>query len=290
VSYLDRIATCRRWDPDAYRPFVVAGRAMGRVRAAFARRLADFAPVFHVEASAVILSDRLADFDSRSAAVAEVLARLREAGDLENWRGEDYPVVSRWGDEPLMKMERGAVPDFGVRSVGVHLNGFVETPEGARLWVARRALDKPIAPGKLDHIVAGGQPHGLAIRDNLVKECAEEADIPADLAATARPVGLVSYICERPEGLRDDVLFVYDLDVPAAFRPVNTDGEVAEFFLWPLERVAEVIRETEDFKFNCALVNIDFFLRRGFIAPDEPDYQAIAEGLRRPPDSIGKTR
>ena len=118
-----------------------------------------------------------------------MVARLREAGDLGIWRGEDYPVVSRWDEQPLMKMERGAVPHFGVRSFGIHVNGVVEDPAGARLWVARRALDKPTAPGKLDHIVAGGQPHGMAIRDNLIKECAEEADFPADLAGTARPVG-----------------------------------------------------------------------------------------------------
>lgn len=45
---------------------------------------------------------------------------------------------------------------------GVHLNGFVCLPGGSReLWVARRSASKPTWPGKLDHIAAGGQPHGL---------------------------------------------------------------------------------------------------------------------------------
>ncbi len=281
MSFLARIETCRRWDPAAYRPFVIAGRRMGRIAHGFARRLADFGAVFEVEETAVTLRDTLADFDSRSAAVAEVLLALKAAGDITAWRNEDYPVLRRWGEAPLMKMERGAVPVFGVRGFGVHLNGFVERPEGLHLWVARRALDKPTAPGKFDHLVAGGQPYGMGIRDNLIKECAEEASIAPDLAAAARPVGLVSYICERPEGLRDDVLFSYDLELPAGFEPVNTDGEVAGFFLWPIRRVAEVIRDSEDFKFNCALVNIDFLVRRGFLGPDEEDYQAVVEGLRR---------
>jgi len=37
------------------------------------------------------------------------------------------------------------------------------------------------------------QPAGLSCMDNVVKECQEEASIPAALAKTARPVGVVSY-------------------------------------------------------------------------------------------------
>jgi len=43
------------------------------------------------------------------------------------------------------------------QAYGVHINGFVETDAGLELWVARRSKDKPTWPGKLDHIVAGGQ-------------------------------------------------------------------------------------------------------------------------------------
>ena len=94
-------------------------------------------------------------------------------------------------------------------------------------------------------------------------------------------MGAVAYRCERPEGLRDDVLFCFDLALPEDFTPVNTDGEVEDFRRWPAETVLARMRETEDFKFNIALVQIHLFLRCGLIAPDEPDYQAIAEGLWR---------
>ena len=44
----------------------------------------------------------------------------------------------------------------------MHINGYVTLPDGSKeLWVARRSRTKPTWPGKLDHIVAGGQPHGL---------------------------------------------------------------------------------------------------------------------------------
>jgi hypothetical protein len=35
----------------------------------------------------------------------------------------------------------------------------------------------------------------------------------------------------------------------------------------------------DDFKFNCALVVIDFLIRHGLIAPDHPDYVALVRGL-----------
>ncbi len=280
MSYLDRIATCRRWDPAAYRPFTIDGAVLGRVSHGVARRLAGFPEVFVVGEDAVALAPGLDDFASRSRAVAEVLGEMKARGEVPHWRGEDYPVVERWGEQPALKIERAAAALLGTRSFGVHLNGLVRGPRGLMMWVAKRAASKQTAPGKLDHLVAGGQPFGLGVGENLIKEAGEEAGIPAGLAARAVAVGAVSYRCERPEGLRDDVLFCYDLELPADFVPVNTDGEVESFSLWPIEEVLARVRDSEDFKFNVNLVVIDFAIRHGLIAPDDPDYQEIWEGLR----------
>lgn len=54
---------------------------------------------------------------------------------------------------------------------GVHINGYVETPSGLELWVARRSRSKATWPGKLDHIVAGGQPAGMTCAANVIKAC-----------------------------------------------------------------------------------------------------------------------
>ena len=35
-------------------------------------------------------------------------------------------------------------------------------------------MNKPNWPGKLDHIVAGGQPYGISVMENVIKECEEE--------------------------------------------------------------------------------------------------------------------
>jgi thiamine pyrophosphokinase len=74
---------------------------------------------------------------------------------------------------------------------------------------------------------------------------------------------------ERPEGLRRDWLYCYDLMLPASFTPVAADGEVEGFELWPIERAVETVRETDEFKFNVNLVLIDLFIRLGQITGSE---------------------
>ena len=145
----------------------------------------------------------------------------------------------------------------------MHVNGLVQRPDGLHLWVARRAADKALDPGKLDHLVAGGIPAGMTPHETVVKESGEEAGIPASLAATATETGLVSYTMERPEGLRRDWLICYDLFLPADFIPYAADGEVESFELWPMMRVLERVRDSDDFKFNVNLVLIDLFRRLG---------------------------
>jgi hypothetical protein len=280
MSLLKRIDECRRWERARYRPFRIGGNALGWVTHDFARRLAAFPKVFRVDETSVDLWPRLADFAARSAAVAEVLERLKDEGLIKGWRNEPYPVGLDFYAPPLLQMERAAVPLFGVRAYGVHLNGFTGRGPDLQLWVAKRSLNKHTAPGKLDHLVGGGQPLGLSLMDNLVKECAEEADMSPSLSRTARPAGFVSYITERVEGLRNDICFAFDIDLPADFRPNNTDGEIEEFYLWPIQQVRERLAATDDFKFNVALVNIDFLVRRGYLSPDEPGYIDIVEGLR----------
>jgi hypothetical protein len=90
---------------------------------------------------------------------AGVLAQLRDAGVITGWRNELYPISSAFDAEPSLLVERAAAPHFGIRAYGVHVNGWVAGADGrpAKLWVGRRSATKQTWPGKLDHIVAGGQ-------------------------------------------------------------------------------------------------------------------------------------
>jgi 8-oxo-dGTP pyrophosphatase MutT (NUDIX family) len=72
------------------------------------------------------------------------------------------------------------------------------------------------------------QPHGLSCAENVIKECWEEAGVPEQLACKAQPVGFVSYVSMSDQGLKPDVLFCYDLELPEDFVPKPQDGEVRE--------------------------------------------------------------
>ena len=88
------------------------------------------------------------------------------------------------------------------------------------------------------------------------------------MAATAKQVARFAYNMERPEGLRRDVIYAYDLELPESFTPVPADGEVESFALWPLDRILQTVSETDDFKFNVNLVLIDLLIRFGLIEGD----------------------
>jgi hypothetical protein len=281
MSFLDHIRHANNWNRADFRPFAAAGKIVGHIRLDRIERLRAFPDSFVIEPDQVALAPGLDDFASRSAAMEEVLEVLRGEGEFPGWRGEYYPVMRDWGDDPLLQVERAACPWFGIRSWGVHINGFVRQGGELRMWVARRARGKQTYPGMLDNMVAGGQPIGLGLMENILKECAEEADIPAEIASRARAAGTISYCHQFEGGVKPDQQFCYDLELPVDFIPRNTDGEVESFELWPIERVAETVRESFEFKFNCNLVVIDFLIRHGLIDPDgESDYMSLCLGLK----------
>jgi isopentenyldiphosphate isomerase len=282
MSLLDRIKVCNNGtDVSDYSPFFVDGQRLGWIHRDFAPALIQFGDVFQASANAVALNNCLNDYQSRSAAVVPVLRALDAEGWFSGWRDEAYPVGAGFYDEPFFEMERTAVPRFGVAAFGVHVNGFVRDGDELLLWIARRADDKPTYPGMLDNMVAGGQPVGLGLLENVIKEAAEEAAVPAEIAAQAKPVGAISYQHQDDNCLKPDTMFVFDMELPKEFVPKNTDGELSGFQLLPVREVMEITADTAEFKFNCAAVNIDFFIRHGILGPENPDYIDIQRGLHQ---------
>lgn len=282
MSYLDHIRACNNADLSQFVPFTVEEHRIGWLKPEFAASLSEWPDVFSVQPTGVEMAPALEGFAVRSNAIDAPLRALADAGVIGAWREEAYPIMKNWGDAPLLQMERAACPFFGVRAWGAHMNGYVRRPDGLDMWVAYRAKDKPTYPGMLDNTVAGGQPIGISPHDNLIKECGEEAGIPEALAAQAKSVGAISYYHQTPDGVKPDQMFCYDLEMPADFTPVNQDGEIDSFELWPIEDVAMRVRDSFDFKYNCNLAIIDFLIRHGYITlENEPDYMPIVLGMRR---------
>ncbi|MEQ8667039.1 MAG: DUF4743 domain-containing protein [Rhodospirillales bacterium] len=280
MALADRIREANRLDPEGLVPFIVADAEVGLADAAFADRLAGFPDVFALDGGNLRLADTLATPEARSAAVAAILGELRTEGLVPGWRDELYPVFTEPDAAPLLLVERASATLFGIATVAVNLNGYVVGEDGdISIWLQRRSLTKPINPGRLDVLVSGGQPAGADPFENLVKECAEEASIPARIARRAAFAGTVGFRARRDDGVHHGHYLNYDLALPSGFRPDNRDGEVESFHLWTADKVIDVMSSSEDMAFDSALVVIDFLIRHGVIGEDHPEHAALVQGL-----------
>lgn len=190
-------------------PFRILGEQVGWLQPELARWLAFRPQHFHFDAAGAALSTRLRGLGARDSALADAVRGLARAGFLTE-RDEPFDVRAGIEGPVLARLDRGAIPAFGVMAQGVHLNGLVR----------------------------------------------------------------------RPDGLRRDVLHVFDLELPEDVVPVPHDDEVEHFELWPARRVLELVRDTDSVKFNVNLVLTDLFLREGLLDADSLEGRKLAEALR----------
>ncbi|ANH66750.1 NUDIX hydrolase family protein [Mitsuaria sp. 7] len=197
------------------------------------------------------------DVQARSQRIGEVALALKERGAITGWRGERY-ACERPVDDPctgrgevLFRLERAAFRFFGLMSRAVHINGFLP---GARLVCGRRALSKATDPGKLDNLAAGGLTADEDLVDCARRELLEEAGVPLTISAAVQARGALRSTRMEPEGLHDEVLHVFSLQLPGGFSPRNGDGEVSEFLTLDLETLAQRLAAGE-FSHDAAAVS-----------------------------------
>ncbi|XP_077212569.1 nudix hydrolase 20, chloroplastic-like [Tasmannia lanceolata] len=289
-GYFEKVKTCNRGSEkqSEFVPFTIDDRIVGYIHKRFMDHLKKYQDVFTFPlgnnhgsnvGGFITLHPSLRSPDDRTRAIGGVIKCLGEEL-IPGIRNELYPVTSSFGMPTFFSLERAAAPYFGIKAYGVHMNGYVDRHGEKFLWIGKRSDLKPTFPGMLDHLVAGGLPHGITCKENLLKECEEEAGISRSIANTAIPVGAVSYMDIDGYCYKRDVLFCYDLKLPNEFIPENQDGEVDGFRLIPIGQVANIIRSTDSFKPNCSLVIIDFLFRHGCISPDDCGYLQLLQSLR----------
>ena len=168
----------------------------------------------------------------RSTQLQTALTAARDQGLLTGWRNERF---SFWHADCLtpdpqcpsfLDVERSGFRWLGMLSHAVHVNGFL--PDG-RLWCGRRALNKATDPGMLDNVTAGGLPSGETAQTCLQRELAEEAGLFSLEGQVLQAAGSVRTSRLEPQGWHDESVLVFNLTLADTFKPVNQDGEVAEF-------------------------------------------------------------
>ncbi|KAI9883004.1 MAG: hypothetical protein M1823_005227 [Watsoniomyces obsoletus] len=229
--------------------------------------------------------------DERSQTVGRLaqLARKHQTFKiLERWRDEIYPVYGPT-KELLFHVERSFCPLLGVITYGVHMTAYVQTSNGVKIWIPRRNKTKQTYGGMLDNTVAGGISSGETPLETLIREAKEEASLSPGLVRThAKACGTVTYFHIRDvraggeTGLyQPECQYVYDLELGPEVTPEPNDDEVENFQLWDVKMVQDAMAKGE-FKPNCALVMLDFFIRHGILTPEnEPDYIEIVARIHR---------
>lgn len=185
----------------------------------------------------------------------------------------------------VIQLERFAAPLFGICSRGAHMTAYVKASgasDSIKVWVARRAANLHTYPGMLDTTVAGGVKASDTPRACIIAESDEEAALPRTYVEERLvTTGAVSYVTLKADAIVPTVLYVYDLEMAEGMEPQPKDGEVEGFFLMG---VAEVLKRMLDgeFKPNCCLVMLDFYIRHGVLTEEnENDYLEILTRLRR---------
>lgn len=204
---------------------------------------------------------------------------------LSGWRDELYNCYTKSG-KTYFSIERSAAALFGIVSYGCHITGYC--PSTKEIWVPRRALTKPTYPGLLDNTVAGGLGDNLGFKECALKECEEEAGLRHEYVEPRLvPCGVVSYEFIDPvtKYYQPEVESIYDIcmETPSEGGPVPKpqDGEAEDFQLMSYDEVKKKMLSGK-FKYNCALVLVDFFIRHGEISVEsEPDYFEIVQRCHR---------
>jgi len=242
----------------------IEGAVAGRLTPDRAARLARFSDVFRMNGGSLHFAPALADAHARSEALAHVARALSREGALTAWRGELYASAPALGAAPWFEIERAAARYFGLHTCAAHVNGLVDDGAQPLMWLARRSPTKAIDPSMLDNLVGGGVASGTTIAQTLVKECWEEAGLPARVAREARLASELTIFREQPDGVQHETIFAHDLWLPRQWRPANRDGEATEHRLVPLPEVARLLALDDDrdaLTADASLVALDCLYR-----------------------------
>src|SRR6185437_8282399 len=138
MSFADRIRHCNSFDPARAMPLSAGKHRIGWLRHDNAEALLRHCGVFAVgdDRAQLIYTG---DADAVSRAVDEVVDALVVEHHVPKARNETFDVAPRWGERPIFRLDRGAVPFFGVRAYGIHVNGFRRGDGGLSLWIGHRA-------------------------------------------------------------------------------------------------------------------------------------------------------
>lgn len=219
--------------------------------------------------------------------------------------------------EILGCVERSACPLFGVTTIGTHMTIYREAKNQSKksskksseieieILVAKRSETKSKYPGYYDNSVAGGlalpefneigsfvetgeqmfwpmveNDKSCPLLLNMQKEAEEEAGIiDGNILKNIKYIGNTTYLyATNYYGPR--IQFNYKLKVDHNFKPVPTDGEVANFMWCNVDEIYKLM-SGDKFKSNSMVCLLDFLIKEEILNRENClDFDDILATLR----------
>lgn len=256
--------------PDGTVALVVADVEVGCLTEPWLARVLEApGPFERIADGGIRLQTALATCDARSAALAAWGEAARARWGLPGWRDERVMIRDERDGRPLAAVERALLRPLGLLLRSVQACAYTVTATGPRIWVARRAEHKPVDPGRLDALVAGGIAGSDSPRETLIRECAEEAGIPRALAERAREAGTlelcIGAVDDGMPVVHRERVALHELELPPDFVPRPVDGEHAEILaMSPAEVLGSIA--AGGWTRDGAQATADLVLRRGWMS------------------------
>lgn len=252
--------------PAGMTPLRVDGVTVGWLGEDWLARVREAPTPFDMRGDALWLVPTLRTYAGRSAALAEWAAQPKHRAWLPGWRDERMVVLD--GERPLFGIERALLRPLGLMLRSVQACAYSITARGPVLWVAHRADTKAVDPGRLDALVGGGIQGLDDTLATLVRECAEEAAIPPEIARQAVPAGSLELCYPMHDGglhvLHRERVALYELELPPGVEPRPADGEHERIeAMTPGEALASI--ESGRWTRDGAQATTDLILRHGWM-------------------------
>lgn len=189
------------------------------------------------------------DFNTRAWLIQETLLKGHESGTvpiLERLSKENFPLYDS-NRQHVLDMDGAGLDLFGIANFSVHLIAWVDTDDGIRYWVPRRAGCMSY-PNMLDNTVGGSLRTGEAPIDCIVRECEEEICLDPDYTRQhIRACGTASYqmaVNDRSSpSCQLQTQYLYEMELPGDMVPKLGDGEVAKLAVMTIEDVRNSMRD-----------------------------------------------